>query len=199
MKYWRVAALLLSGLLGVSQLASADIITDPIVRVRDAGSGSIPIVGTPFTFNFGNFPTDPDGSGTDCSVDSESVEGVPLPRVSCIFQNLTGHNLSLLEVQFALPGSPGPLAFMADDPDNLFASESIDPTRARFSGGGIPSALCNGVCVGGGFIIDVVGFPEGTAFEMTFDERPAPVPEPASLLLLGTGLAGLVARRRRQQ
>lgn len=42
--------------------------------------------------------------------------------------------------------------------------------------------------------------PEGdSAFDFTLDLSPAPVPEPGSLMLIGTGVAGLVARVRRRR
>jgi hypothetical protein len=49
-----------------------------------------------------------------------------------------------------------------------------------------------------GFDPDCHFFNDGIKFEI-FTSNPATVPEPATMALLGTGLAGLYARRRRQQ
>jgi hypothetical protein len=49
-----------------------------------------------------------------------------------------------------------------------------------------------------GFDPDCHFFNDGIKFEI-FTSNPATVPEPATIALLGTGLAGLYARRRRQQ
>lgn len=50
-----------------------------------------------------------------------------------------------------------------------------------------------------GFDPDCHFWNNGIKFEMTLGTTTAPVPEPATMALLGTGLAGLYARRRRQR
>ena len=49
-----------------------------------------------------------------------------------------------------------------------------------------------------GFDPDCHFFNDGIKFEIFTANAPAPVPEPATLALLGTGLAGLYARKRRK-
>lgn len=50
-----------------------------------------------------------------------------------------------------------------------------------------------------GFDPDCHFWNNGIKFEITYTNGTAPVPEPATMALLGTGLAGLYARRRRQR
>ena len=167
---------------------------DPVVRVRD-GSGSVPIRSLPFSFSFGTFPEDPDGPATDCRVGTEPLGTV----VTCLFRNLTGNTIGLLDITYAIPTGSGPLVFEIEDPDNFFVSQVIDPLHARFEGAGIPSDFCGPeLCVDGLFAVDLVGFPEGTTIEMAAQAGPI-VPEPGTLSLLALGLAAAVRRTRRSR
>jgi len=119
--------------------------------------------------------------------------------VSCEFQNLTGQAISLLDFQFGIPGDPTGLVFTTQDPDSLWNTSSIDQFGAHFAGGGIASGVCDiEFCFGGDFFVDLIGFPEGTNITAVASTE---VPEPASLMLLGTGLglgAAFISRRQRK-
>jgi hypothetical protein len=179
--------------------ASAETITDPIVRTK-AGGGSIGI--PPLAFSFGAFPSDPDGVGSNCFVGTDVDTSLTL--VSCAFQNLTGQPIGFLDFDFdysGVFGGPPPVeTFFTEDPNEFWNSRTIDQFGAQFIGGGIAPAICDGEfgCFGGEFIVELVGFPEGTTIDMTAAANA--VPEPMTLTLLATGLAlGAGARRRRRK
>ena len=101
-------------------------------------------------------------------------------------------------LNFLIPAGSGSLEFFIEDPDNLFASEAITSSNARFAGGGIPSGpIPESVNnrFSGDFYIDLVGFPSGTTVDMNANV----VPEPASVALLGTGLVAAAVRRIRRR
>jgi hypothetical protein len=195
-RLYRVGALsLLMCALGALHASASSLLADPIVRTR-GGGGSIQIFELPFTFDFGVFPIAPDLDNCTSGPDTEFPE---LTAVSCSFQNLTGFAINDLDFRFVSPTGDVQLTledtsgFFPDrfPPDGTFAS------AAHFSGAGVPSGFCGfeGPCTGGEFAIDLVGFPDGTTAVVTMDATT--VPEPASLLLLGTGLA-IAARGRRR-
>jgi len=191
----------LTGVLSLGAVfdATATTLLDPIVRTK-AGGGSIPINALPFSFDFGTFPDDPDGElGTDCfkTVNFEfDTEG--LDQVTCTFQNLSGEPITLLDFDFG--GLNDTLTFQVIDEGGFFGNVGpIDQFGALFTAGelfGIPS-----FCEGEGcnvFSVDLIGFLEGSTVSMSTQPDDV-VPEPASLMLLGTGLTGLAFARRRRR
>jgi len=192
-------ALLLSGIAALH--ASAATITDPIVRTRTGATGSIPITGLPFFFDWGEFPGLPPGfDPPDCTTGFEGSLNV----VTCEFVNQTGQTINFLDFDFdysSVPGGPPPpSAFFIEDGTGPFdqvgwTTKSIDQFSAQFIGNGIDPEVCDiEFCFGGHFFVDLVGFPEGT--HITMNAEAQPVPEPMTLTLLGTGLALGVARRK---
>ncbi len=184
--------------------ASAATITDPIVRTKKGPGASIPINSLPFFFDWGSFPTVPPGFESDCF----SGEEDSMPLVSCEFVNNTGQNIGFLGFNFdytnAVSGPPDVSEFFTEDGTGEgdaigWTNRPINQFSAQFFGGGIPALDCpfEGECVPFVFVVDLVGFPEGT--NITMVAAASEVPEPMTLSLVGTGLAMAALRRRRRK
>jgi len=182
---------------------------DPIVRTRAGSIGSVPISSLPLTFDFypddtASFPDIPTNTVlTDSCINGTTDEfGGSLAFLTCEFENRMPVAITALDFTFLIPDGSGELIFLALDPNSFFASESIGPGGAQFTGGsGVPAcgAFEGESCLAPyHFLVDFYGFPVGTKLTMTAAEAAA-VPEPATLTLLGTGLALAVARRRRRR
>ena len=81
--------------------------------------------------------------------------------------------------------------FPGEDPNDSFCTYNIRTTNTGDSGLLVTDSNA-GLCVSSAPVQEGIG-------TWTFTGAPANVPEPASLLLLGSGLLGIVALRRRQR
>ncbi len=194
---------------GAAVDAAATPFLDPIVRTRGGSIGSVPIDELPMFFDlypdefdvsFPELPSNPIFAGS-CNKGSTDEFGGTLDFVACEFENTLPQAITSLSFTFAAPGYPDGSIFTPIDEDGFFASATMGPEGALFTGGaGIPGCVPDiegGFCNPFHFLVEFYGFPEGTRMTMTVAQADA-VPEPATLMLLGTGLLLAAAARRRR-
>ncbi len=126
------------------------------------------------------FVDDPNSNNTSVSMIDDFVD--PRYHSQSNWLVASGTADTLLNTYVNLPTTPQTLIY------NFSASEL--------------TALFNYVSNGGNFALgfdpDCHFFNDGIKFEIFTSNSPTPTPEPATIALLGTGLAGLYARRRKK-
>ena len=179
---WKRLLLLAACIAVLAAIGQADTLNDPHIIVGNGGSGfpvgldTISVFGNSFSF------ISPSGSSpaTSPCVVGETQD------IDCTFINMDrsgdfGVTWTSLTFQI-LPNQPG----LTCDPGPFFAECGIDSELGivTFTGG-------SGIPFGAEFQMMVDGFLPGTEFDAT-----ANVPEPATLILLATGVGAFIRRRR---
>lgn len=180
MRFVKVAVLALA-VAALCAPAFAEGVQDPQIIIRSGGGGTINITSLPFNVDPALVAVTPNQNNVfDCWAATFTVGTGTLPGYTCVFQNETGAPLTGLAFTFG--GSQGPLFGGGD----IFGAWHQNGDAVIYFTGGA-------IAPGQEFFIDFVGFQPGTTFDV------APVPEPATLALVGSGLAAIAIRRRRKK
>jgi len=175
-----------------SSFAAADTINDPSISIGGSSAVGFGIFQTTFFF------TSPSGTSPgNLPGGSPCIGGVHVAVANCVFLNLTGQSIASITIEPMSAPGPGPFSCFAGGP---FTNCTVSPdgTSFVFSGGtGIPTQYPPNRS----FQISVVGWQPGECFNVFLTPGTPSVPEPATLLLFGTGLlslGGFVRRRLRR-
>ena len=181
MKLLKSLGLLATFLILSVGVAHADGITDPQIIIRDGVATTVVLTSPNTTITVPNNP--------GCHQTTGILNNVVVPIEDCGILNATGGPIIAVTFVFTFDPNLNPLVLGG----NIFGQTNFtfDPntgfTTAIFSVGFIPSP--------GDFHIEFWNFNPGT----TFNVAATVVPEPGTLALLGTGLAGLAGLKRRKR
>jgi PEP-CTERM motif len=190
----KIARLLISAaaLTMFGSFAVADTI-DPVIGVK-GGGGSLPWPGSlPFTIN---------DSNSTCDVDTHICTGFVSQT---FFATSAIGSFDFLFDQSEPSAGPGSNQGFKVDPTSIFptlqvnaGSDAANPDAVLSGGTILPCPLSDGVCTDHTleFALAVSGVFDGTVVTITSG---SPVPEPATLILLGSGLSALGLRRWRKK
>lgn len=164
-------------LLLLSVIAVADTLPDPRILIIPGG-GSTPLTSLNFDFNLSG----PSSPCTETSV-------TPVPTWDCAFVNVSG--VPWTSLKLVISPAQAPLNCTAEP---YFAQCTADPEgglSVLFFNGSIPNSDSEEQDLAH-FVLEFEGFQSDTGIA-----GQANVPEPGTLLLLSSGIAGLIARRKR--
>jgi hypothetical protein len=152
------------------------------------GAGFLLVTNPQFQYPF-LFPQGPPGTTVDLSIFGLPIVVSPDDQVGLIYDGkkyFGSGSIFVTTPSFVI----GPTANVPFTLNGFFNAATLEGDFADFGfvGGGTATAS---------FIFwDQPGFPTWVLDEVTYQIEPPPIPEPTSLVLLGSGLLGVAARRR---